>query len=116
VKKIVPIPAETVSTGPLFENAKRGKDSRQLQALASNAIQVSAISPPWVLVGRDKFKMNVLDSAIDKFANIQNGLAVKVKTLQEKPDLVRKLLRAKAKAARTFEQNEREASEMLAKM
>jgi ABC-type nitrate/sulfonate/bicarbonate transport system substrate-binding protein len=93
-----------------------GEESRQLQALASNAIQISAISPPWVLMGRDKFKMNVLDSAIDKFASIQNGLAVNVKTLQEKPELIRKLLRAKAKAARYFDQNEREVSEMLAKM
>ena len=60
--------------------------------------------------------MNVLDSAVDKYASIQNGLAVGVKTLQEKPDLVKKLLRAKSKAARYFEQNEREVSEMLAKM
>jgi len=43
-------------------------------------------------------------------------LAVAVKTLQEKPDLVKKLLRAKSKAARYFEQNEKEVSEMLAKM
>ena len=93
-----------------------GEESRQLQALVSNAIQVSAISPPWVLLGRDKFKMNILDSAIDKFASIQNGLAVSVKTLQEKPDLVKKLLRAKARAARYFEQYEREVSETLAKM
>jgi ABC-type nitrate/sulfonate/bicarbonate transport system substrate-binding protein len=93
-----------------------GEESRLLQALASNAIQVSAISPPWVLIGRDKFKMNVLDSAIDKFASIQNGLAVNVKTLQEKPDLVKKMLRAKAKASRYYDQNEREVSEMLAKM
>jgi len=77
---------------------------------------VAAISPPWFLLGRDKYKMNVLDTAIDKYASIQNGLAVSVKTLQEKPDLVRKLLRAKAKAARYFEHNEREMSEMLAKM
>src|SRR5881296_2108021 len=90
-----------------------GEESRQLQALVSNAIQVSAISPPWVLIGRDKFKMNILDSAIDKFASIQNGLAVNVQTLQERPDLVKKLLRAKAKAARYLEQNEREVSEML---
>ena len=93
-----------------------GEESRQLQALVSNAIQASAISPPWVLLGRDKYKMNILDSAIDKFASIQNGLAVSVKTLQDKPDLVKKLLRAKARAARYFEQNEREVSEMLAKM
>lgn len=93
-----------------------GDESLQLQALVTNAIQVSAISPPWFLIGRDKFKMNVLDSSIDKFASIQNGLAVNVKTLQEKPDLVKRLLRAKAKAGRYLEQNEREVSEMLAKM
>jgi NitT/TauT family transport system substrate-binding protein len=93
-----------------------GEESRQLQALVTNAIQVSAISPPWVLLGRDKFKMNILDSAIDKFASIQNGLAVSVKTLQEKPDLVKKMLRAKARAGRYFEQNEKEVSQMLAKM
>jgi ABC-type nitrate/sulfonate/bicarbonate transport system substrate-binding protein len=93
-----------------------GEEPRQLQALVSNAIQISAISPPWVLLGRDKFKMHILDSSIDKFASIQNGLAVSVRTLQEKPDLVKKLLRAKAKAARYYDQNEREVSEMLAKM
>ena len=93
-----------------------GEESRHLQALISNTVQVSAISPPWVLLARDKYKMNVLDSAIDKYASIQNGLAVGVKTLQEKPDLVKKILRAKSKAARYFEQNEREVSEMLAKM
>jgi ABC-type nitrate/sulfonate/bicarbonate transport system substrate-binding protein len=79
-------------------------------------VQVAAISPPWVLLGRDKYKMNVLDTAIDKYASIQNGLAVSLKTLQERPDLVKKLLRAKAKAARFFDNNEREVSEMLAKM
>ena len=93
-----------------------GEESRHLQSMVSNTVQVAAISPPWVLLGRDKYKMNVLDSAVDKYASIQNGLAVSLKTLQEKPDLVKKLLRAKAKAARYFEQNEREMSEMLAKM
>src|SRR5262245_54285543 len=61
-----------------------GEESRHLQGLVSNTVQVSAISPPWVLLARDKFKMNVLDSAVDKYASIQNGLAVGVKTLQEK--------------------------------
>ena len=93
-----------------------GEESRHLQGLVSNTVQVSAISPPWVLLARDKYKMNVLDSAVDKYASIQNGLAVGVKTLQEKPELVKKLLRAKSKAARYFEQNDREVSEMLAKM
>jgi ABC-type nitrate/sulfonate/bicarbonate transport system substrate-binding protein len=93
-----------------------GEESRHLQSLISNTVQVAAISPPWVLLARDKYKMNVLDGAVDKYASIQNGLAVGVKTLQEKPDLVKKLLRAKGKAARYFDQNEREVSEMLAKM
>jgi NitT/TauT family transport system substrate-binding protein len=93
-----------------------GEESRHLQGLVSNTVQVAAISPPWVLLARDKYKMNVLDSAVDKYASIQNGLAVDVKTLQERPDLVKKLLRAKSKAARYFEQNEKEVSEILAKM
>ena len=93
-----------------------GEESRHLQGLVSNTVQVAAISPPWVLLARDKYKMNVLDTAVDKYASIQNGLAVGMKTLQEKPDLVKKLLRAKSKAARYFEQNERGVSEMLAKM
>jgi len=93
-----------------------GEESRHLQGLVSNTVQIAAISPPWVLLARDKYKMNVLDTAVDKYASIQNGLAVAVKTLQEKPDLVKKLLRAKSKAARYFEQNEKEVSEMLAKM
>jgi ABC-type nitrate/sulfonate/bicarbonate transport system substrate-binding protein len=93
-----------------------GEEAHQLQSLVANAIQVSAISPPWVLIGRDKFKMNILDSSIDKFASIQNGLAVHLKTLQEKPELVKKMLRAKARAGRYFEQNEKEVSQILAKM
>ena len=93
-----------------------GEESRHLQSMISNTAHVAAISPPWFLLGRDRYKMNVLDNAVDKYASIQNGLAVSMKTLQDKPDLVRKLLRAKARAARYFEQNEREMSEVLAKM
>jgi NitT/TauT family transport system substrate-binding protein len=93
-----------------------GDEARHLQSLVSNAIQVAAVSPPWVFVGRDKFKMNILDTAIDKYASIQNGLAVNQKFMQERPDLVKKMLRAKSKAARFIEQNERETAEMLAKI
>ncbi len=93
-----------------------GEESRHLQSLVSNTVQVAAISPPWFLIARDKYKMNVLDSAVDKYASIQNGLAVSLKTLQENPDLVKKLLRAKAKGSRYFQQNEQEVSKMLAKM
>ena len=66
----------------------------QLQALVSNAVQVIALSPPWVAVARDKFKMNILDSALEKFAGIDSGLAVPLKLLQDKPDQVKKMLRA----------------------
>jgi NitT/TauT family transport system substrate-binding protein len=93
-----------------------GDEARHLQALVSNAVQVAAISPPWVFLGRDKYKMNVLDTAIDKYASIQNGLAVNVKMLQEKPELVKKMLRAKSKAVRFIDQHERETAETLAKI
>lgn len=93
-----------------------GDEARHLQSLVSNTIQVSAVSPPWVFLGRDKFKMNVLDTAIDKYASLQNGLAVNLKLLQERPDLVKKMLRAKSKAARYIEQHERESAELLAKV
>jgi NitT/TauT family transport system substrate-binding protein len=93
-----------------------GEESRHLQALISNTAQVTAISPPWVFLGRDKFKMNVLDSALDKYASIQNGLAVNLKTLQERPELIKKLLRVRTRAARYFDQNEREVSEILARI
>lgn len=93
-----------------------GDEARHLQSLVSNTIQGAAISPPWVFLGREKFKMNVLDTAIDKYASLQNGLGVNTKFLQERPDLVKKMLRAKTKAARFIEQHERETAEMLARV
>jgi NitT/TauT family transport system substrate-binding protein len=92
-----------------------GDEATQLQALVTNAIQIAAIGPPHFLIGRDKFKMNILDSSVDKFVSIQNGIAVNVKTLQERPDLVKKILRARARAQRIFHENERETSEILAR-
>ena len=93
-----------------------GDEARHLQSLVSNTIQGAAISPPWVFLGREKFKMNVLDTSIDKYSSIQNGLAVNTKFLQERPDLVKKMLRAKIKATRFIEQHERETAELLAKL
>ena len=93
-----------------------GDEARHLQSLVSNTIQVAAVSPPWAFLGRDKFKMHILDTAIDKYASVQNGLAVNTKLLQERPDLVKKMLRAKSKASRFIEQNERETAEILAKI
>jgi ABC-type nitrate/sulfonate/bicarbonate transport system substrate-binding protein len=74
------------------------------------------LSPPWVAVARDKFKMNVLDSALDKFAGIDSGLAVPLKLLQEKPERVKKILRSRAKGNRLFLDNEKEGSEFLARL
>lgn len=88
----------------------------QLQALVSNSVQMTALSPPWVAVARDKFKMNILDSALDRFAGVDSGLAVALKLLQEKPDLVKRILRARAKGNRYYLENEREGSEFLARL
>ena len=88
----------------------------QLQALVSNSVQITALSPPWVAVARDRFKMNILDSALEKFAGIDSGLAVPLKLLQDKPDRVKKMLRARAKGNRYFLENERKGSEFLARI
>jgi NitT/TauT family transport system substrate-binding protein len=93
-----------------------GDEATQLQALISNSIQVAGLTPPYVFLARDKFKMNVLESSIDKFASIQQGIGVQTKFVQESPDWLRRLLRVKAKAARFFHENEKETAEMLARM
>ena len=87
----------------------------QLQALVNGSIQVGILSPPMVIVARDKYKMNVLGSAMDEFTSIQNGLGVLEKSLKEQRDLVKRIVRSLAKANRYFHQNERGSSEVLAK-
>jgi ABC-type nitrate/sulfonate/bicarbonate transport system substrate-binding protein len=93
-----------------------GDESSQVQALVSNSIQVAALTPPYVFLARDKFKMNVLESSIDKFPSIQQGIGVQVKTFQEQPDWLRRLLHVKAKATRFFHENEKETVDLLARM
>ena len=93
-----------------------GDEATQLQALVSNSIQVAGLTPPYVFMARDKFKMNVLESSIDKFPSIQQGIGVQVKTLQEQPDWLRRLLRVKAKATRFFHDNEKETAAILARV
>ena len=93
-----------------------GDESAQLQALVGNSIQVAALTPPYVFLARDKFKMNVLESAIDKFPSIQQGIGVQVKTFQDNPVWLRRLLRVKAKSARFFHENDKETVEMLARI
>jgi NitT/TauT family transport system substrate-binding protein len=77
----------------------------QLQSLASNAIQAAALSPPIVIVARDRFKMNVLANVLHEYPTIQNGVAVTDKMLHEKPKLLRSLLKARARASRQFHEN-----------
>jgi ABC-type nitrate/sulfonate/bicarbonate transport system substrate-binding protein len=93
-----------------------GDESSQLQAMISNSIQVAGLTPPYVFLARDKFKMNVLESSIDKFSSIQQGIGVQTKFVQESPDWLRRLLRVKAKAARFFHENEKETAEMLVRV
>ncbi|HWP24243.1 MAG TPA: ABC transporter substrate-binding protein [Candidatus Binatia bacterium] len=85
----------------------------QLQALVNGSIQVAILSPPTVIVARDKYQMNILAGAMDEFSSLQNGLAMLEKNVRE--PLTRRILRARAKANRYFHQNERGAAEVLAK-
>ena len=87
----------------------------QLQTLVTGVIQVAALSPPTIILARDKFKMRVLASAVDEFPSLQNGIAVGEKLLKEKRDLVKRILRGRAKANRYFWESERGSSEVLAK-
>ena len=73
----------------------------QLQALINNSVQITALSPPWVALARDKFKMNVLDSALERFAGIDSGLVVFPSNYCRKSQiLIKKILRARAKGNR----------------
>lgn len=91
-----------------------GEESVLLQALTTNSIQVAAISPPYAQIAKEKFDMRILETSTDKFASIQNGAAVHVKTLQEKPDYLKRFLRARAQANKYFMEREKEASDLLA--
>jgi len=86
----------------------------QLQGLVSGAIHAAALSPPTIILARDKFKMRILGSAVEEFPSLQNGIAVAEKLLAEKPELVRRILRARARANRYFWENEQGSSEILA--
>jgi ABC-type nitrate/sulfonate/bicarbonate transport system substrate-binding protein len=87
----------------------------QLQSLVSGVIQAAALSPPTIIVARDKFKMKILGSAVDEFSSPQNGTAVAEKLLREKPDLIKRILRARSRATRYFWDNEQGSAEILAK-
>jgi len=86
-----------------------------LQALVAGSIQVTALSPPTIIVARDKFKVNILAEPPKDFFSTQGGFAVTDRTLAEKRDLLRRMLRARTKAYRYFHENEKGTAETLAK-
>ena len=86
----------------------------QLQSLVTGTIQLAALSPPTVIVARDKFKMKIHGSTLDDVPNLQNGLAFSEKMLRERRDLVKRILRARSRAHRYFWENERGSAEVLA--
>ena len=86
-----------------------------LQALLGGSIQVTALSPPTIIVARDKFKVNVLADTPKDFLSTQGGFAVSDRNLAEKRSLVRRMMRARSKAYRYFHENEKGTSETLAK-
>ncbi|MSP41045.1 MAG: ABC transporter substrate-binding protein [Deltaproteobacteria bacterium] len=102
-------PAKDVSTVVI------GGAPALLQALIAGSIQVTALSPPTIIVARDKFKINILAEPPKDFFSTQGGFAVSDRALVEKRDLVRRMLRARTKAYRYFHENEKGTSETLAK-
>jgi ABC-type nitrate/sulfonate/bicarbonate transport system substrate-binding protein len=86
----------------------------QLKSLASGTIQAAALTVPLVILARDKFKMNILASAMEEFPSPESGVAVPDNVLREQRDVVKRILRAEAKARRHFFENERSSAEVLA--
>lgn len=86
----------------------------QLQSLVSGAIQLAALSPPTVILARDKFKLKIHGSTLEDVPNLQNGLAVSEKLLRERRDLVKRILRARSRAHQYLWENERGTAEVLA--
>jgi NitT/TauT family transport system substrate-binding protein len=86
-----------------------------LQALLAGSIQVTALSPPTIVLARDKFKVNVLAESPRDMVSTQGGFAVADRSLVEKRDVVRRMMRARTRAYRYFHDNERGTGETLAK-
>lgn len=87
----------------------------QLQAQISGPVHITVLSPPTVFVARDRYKLNLLASTSDEYINFISGLIVSEKALQEKSGLIKRTLRALAKANRFFHANENASAEILAK-
>ncbi len=86
----------------------------QLQSLMSGVIQLAALSPPTVILARDKFKLKIHGSTLEDVPNLQNGLAFSEKLLREQRQLVKRILRARSRAHRYFWENEHGTADVLA--
>src|SRR6516165_9922058 len=86
-----------------------------LQALVAGSIQTTALSPPTIIVARDKFKVNILADTPKDFISTQGGFAVADRNLADKSELLLRMMRARTKAYRYFHENEKGTSETLAK-
>jgi NitT/TauT family transport system substrate-binding protein len=87
----------------------------QLQAQISGPVLISVLSPPTVFIARDRYKLNLLATTSDEYINFISGIIVSEKTLRERAGLIKRTLRAMAKANRFFFANENESAEILAK-
>jgi NitT/TauT family transport system substrate-binding protein len=87
----------------------------QLQSQLAGTVHITILSPPTVFVARDRYKLNLLASTSDEYINFISGLLVSEQTLKEKPGVIKRTLRALAKANRFFHANENGSAEILAK-
>ena len=93
-----------------------GDVSVQLQSLVSGVIHLAALSPPTVILARDKFKLRIHGSTLDDLPNLQNGLAFSEQLLRERPRFGQAhLARPLARDSCYFWENERGTAEVLAK-
>jgi ABC-type nitrate/sulfonate/bicarbonate transport system substrate-binding protein len=87
----------------------------QLQAQVSGPVHITVLSPPTVFVARDRYKLNLLASIGDDYVNFISGLIASERSLREKSGLIKRALRALAKANRYFHANENGSAEILVK-
>lgn len=87
----------------------------QLQAQISGPVHITVLSPPTVFIARDRYKLNLLATTSDEYINFISGIIVSEKTQRERAGLIKRTLRAMAKANRFFFANENDSAEILAK-
>jgi NitT/TauT family transport system substrate-binding protein len=89
-----------------------GSDQARLAALKEGLVDVAVISPPADAEGK-RMGFNVLSRAYELFKFPFVGLGVNVKKIEEKPDQVKRTLRALIKANRYIRENRDGAIQVL---